>query len=299
MNDRKQHVMNIARQLFVNNGFQTTSIQEIIEQSGISKGTFYNYFSSKKELLISIINDSHEILENERNQLLLGQSPTDVDIFKSQILLSLDINKRFQLITLVQEIFYYNDPDLNDFIERIHLKDLKWLYRRLIDLFGEEAKPYLLDCSIMFYGMLHQNLRFYFMNHSKKLHVNEYQVVNYTINRLLGMVKEVSMAKEILLEENIFEHWYPSSEENNIERSLEDAIAQVKKVIKENVSEGDQDNILELVNFLEEELKETKQPRKFVIESVLTSLGNYLAIFDTKELQQLQKVIEHFLTYEK
>ncbi|WP_052137929.1 TetR/AcrR family transcriptional regulator [Heyndrickxia ginsengihumi] len=48
MNDRKQHVMNIARQLFVNNGFQTTSIQEIIEQSGISKGTFYNYFSSKK-----------------------------------------------------------------------------------------------------------------------------------------------------------------------------------------------------------------------------------------------------------
>ncbi|MBE6183112.1 TetR family transcriptional regulator [Bacillus ginsengihumi] len=299
MNDRKQHVMNIARQLFVNNGFQTTSIQEIIEQSGISKGTFYNYFSSKKELLISIINDSHEILENERNQLLLGQSPTDVDIFKSQILLSLDINKRFQLITLVQEIFYYNDPDLNDFIERIHLKDLKWLYRRLIDLFGEEAKPYLLDCSIMFYGMLHQNLRFYFMNHSKKLHVNEYQVVNYTINRLLGMVKEVSMAKEILLEENIFEHWYPSSEENNIERSLEDAIAQVKKVIKENVSEGDQDNILELVNFLEEELKETKQPRKFVIESVLTSLGNYLAIFDIKELQQLQKVIEHFLTYEK
>ncbi|MCM3025125.1 TetR/AcrR family transcriptional regulator [Heyndrickxia ginsengihumi] len=299
MNDRKQHVMNIARQLFVNNGFQTTSIQEIIEQSGISKGTFYNYFSSKKELLISIINDSHEILENERNQLLLGQSPTDVDIFKSQILLSLDINKRFQLITLVQEIFYYNDPDLNDFIERIHLKDLKWLYRRLIDLFGEEAKPYLLDCSIMFYGMLHQNLRFYFMNHSKKLHVNEYQVVNYTINRLLGMVKEVSMAKEILLEENIFEHWYPSSEENNIERSLEDAIAQVKKVIKKNVSEGDQDNILELVNFLEEELKETKQPRKFVIESVLTSLGNYLAIFDIKELQQLQKVIEHFLTYEK
>ncbi|MGG3694542.1 TetR family transcriptional regulator [Heyndrickxia ginsengihumi] len=299
MNDRKQHVMNIARQLFVNNGFQTTSIQEIIEQSGISKGTFYNYFSSKKELLISIINDSHEILENERNQLLLGQSPTDVDIFKSQILLSLDINKRFQLITLVQEIFYYNDPDLNDFIERIHLKDLKWLYRRLIDLFGEEAKPYLLDCSIMFYGMIHQNLRFYFMNHSKKLHVNEYQVVNYTINRLLGMVKEVSMAKEILLEENIFEHWYPSSEENNIERSLEDAIAQVKKVIKENVSEGDQDNILELVNFLEEELKETKQPRKFVIESVLTSLGNYLAIFDIKELQQLQKVIEHFLTYEK
>ncbi|MFP3340850.1 TetR/AcrR family transcriptional regulator, partial [Micrococcus sp. SIMBA_131] len=54
MNDRKQHVIKMAHQLFIERGFQSTSIQDILEYSGISKGTFYNYFSSKNELLIAL-----------------------------------------------------------------------------------------------------------------------------------------------------------------------------------------------------------------------------------------------------
>ena len=54
MNDRKQHVIKMAHQLFIEKGFQATSIQDILDYSGISKGTFYNYFSSKSELLIAI-----------------------------------------------------------------------------------------------------------------------------------------------------------------------------------------------------------------------------------------------------
>ena len=46
MNDRKQHVVHMAHQLFINKGVQSTSVQDIFEYSGISKGTFYNYFSS-------------------------------------------------------------------------------------------------------------------------------------------------------------------------------------------------------------------------------------------------------------
>ncbi|MGA9287974.1 MAG: helix-turn-helix domain-containing protein, partial [Anaerobacillus sp.] len=54
MNDRKQHVIKMAHQLFIDRGFQATSIQDILDYSGISKGTFYNYFSSKNELLIAL-----------------------------------------------------------------------------------------------------------------------------------------------------------------------------------------------------------------------------------------------------
>ena len=46
MNVRKQDVVNMAHQLFINNGVQSTSVQDIFEYSGISKGTFYHYFSS-------------------------------------------------------------------------------------------------------------------------------------------------------------------------------------------------------------------------------------------------------------
>ena len=60
MNDRKQHVINKAHQLFIDKGFQATSIQDILDYSGISKGTFYNYFSSKNELLIAIFTNQNK-----------------------------------------------------------------------------------------------------------------------------------------------------------------------------------------------------------------------------------------------
>ena len=48
MNDRKLHVVNMAHQLFIEKGFQATSIQDILDYSGISKGTFYNSGKQKR-----------------------------------------------------------------------------------------------------------------------------------------------------------------------------------------------------------------------------------------------------------
>lgn len=47
MHERKKQVLRAAHQLFIDKGFHQTSINDIIEYSDISKGTFYNYFSSK------------------------------------------------------------------------------------------------------------------------------------------------------------------------------------------------------------------------------------------------------------
>ena len=66
MNDRKQHVIKMAHQLFIERGFQNTSIQDILEYSGISKGTFYNYFSSKNELLIALFKEIFKRIKKER-----------------------------------------------------------------------------------------------------------------------------------------------------------------------------------------------------------------------------------------
>lgn len=54
MNKRKMHVIDTARELFIKHGYHATSIQDILEASGISKGSFYNYFSTKSELFQSV-----------------------------------------------------------------------------------------------------------------------------------------------------------------------------------------------------------------------------------------------------
>lgn len=41
-------------ELFEQNGFSETSIQDIVDALGVTKGTFYYYFTSKEELLMDI-----------------------------------------------------------------------------------------------------------------------------------------------------------------------------------------------------------------------------------------------------
>ena len=47
--------MEKSLELFAENGFEATSVQQITERCGISKGAFYLYFKSKDELINSLI----------------------------------------------------------------------------------------------------------------------------------------------------------------------------------------------------------------------------------------------------
>lgn len=52
---RRSEILDAAQQLFYTRGYEQTSIQDIIDQVGIAKGTFYHYFGSKVDLLDELI----------------------------------------------------------------------------------------------------------------------------------------------------------------------------------------------------------------------------------------------------
>ncbi|PAE43069.1 TetR/AcrR family transcriptional regulator [Bacillus sp. 7884-1] len=52
---KKQLIMEKAIELFAKQGFEATSVQQITEHCGISKGAFYLSFKSKDELIFAII----------------------------------------------------------------------------------------------------------------------------------------------------------------------------------------------------------------------------------------------------
>jgi len=62
--EKKKLIMQVALELFANEGYHTTSISKIAKKAGISKGLMYNYFESKEDLLKNIVKDGiNEILE--------------------------------------------------------------------------------------------------------------------------------------------------------------------------------------------------------------------------------------------
>ena len=52
---RKQELLKIAYSMFVEKGYDNTSIDEIIARAGIAKGTYYYYFPSKEATLEAMI----------------------------------------------------------------------------------------------------------------------------------------------------------------------------------------------------------------------------------------------------
>ncbi|WP_053365229.1 TetR/AcrR family transcriptional regulator [Bacillus sp. FJAT-27245] len=268
MNDRKQHVITTAHQLFIEKGFQSTSIQDILDYSGISKGTFYNYFSSKNELLIELIKSINKQLEIDRNDLLIGQKRSDIGIFIKQVELHLKTNRANKLLSLYEEVMIANDSGLKEFLKKNHLRNVHWVFQRFTDIFGDEKKPYLLDCAIMFIGMLQQNLKFNSMSPGSRLGMHE--IVRYSVDRIVKIVHEVSEADDRLLDPSILDQWLPGCAKKNIEfqQHLHQAIVKMKKALHGT----DYQKLYELLDFMEEELLHSKVPRGFLIESVLNSL---------------------------
>ncbi len=296
MKNRKKHVLACAHKLFIEKGFQASSIQDILDESGIAKGTFYNYFSSKNELLISLFKTLYAEMEKERNDLLIGEDPSDINIFIKQFELQMETNRANKLISLFEEVIFINDSELKDFIQKSQLRMLRWVHQRFLEIFGEEKQDYLWDCAIMYLGILNHGIRYYTMTHDKKLDIHK--VVQYSVNRLVKIVEDVSESGEVLVEAESMARWVPLAGEKEL--PLPHAIAHAVNDLKKNLfGEPEHDRLSELLDFIKEELSGEKRcpPRRFLVESAMVSLKEDKA-FVTKvgtNWTRLQELVERYI----
>ncbi|MFD2443870.1 TetR/AcrR family transcriptional regulator [Bacillus sp. CGMCC 1.16607] len=293
MNDRKKHVVKMAHQLFIDKGFQATSIQDILDFSGISKGTFYNYFSSKNELLIAIFKSTYGTLEKKRNELLIGHDRSDIEIFIKQIELQMRSNRENKLISLFEEVIASNDAELKQFIELGKMKNIRWLYQRFIDIFGEDKKPYLLDCAIMFMGILRENLKFFHMAHGQNMNIGH--VIRYTVRRLEKMVAGLADSGEQLINPELLIKWLPDKE--NCHHAFHKKVLQIVHDLKKALNQNnEQSKYVELLDFIVDELVDSKNPRVYLIESTILSLRAGQEIFGSTKLQKLDQLIDEYFS---
>ena len=53
----REKLINSAHKLFYEKGYNATSIDDILKDAGLNKGSLYHLFKSKKELLLAVINE--------------------------------------------------------------------------------------------------------------------------------------------------------------------------------------------------------------------------------------------------
>jgi TetR/AcrR family transcriptional regulator, transcriptional repressor for nem operon len=65
----KEKLIRAARNLMLAQGYPITSVDDIIEAAGVSKGSFYHYFDSKEELALTAM---HEFLADGASLMMDG-----------------------------------------------------------------------------------------------------------------------------------------------------------------------------------------------------------------------------------
>lgn len=289
MNNRKQKVIETAHQLFIEKGYLATSVQDILDGSGISKGTFYNYFPSKSELFIAIFRSFYKQINEEREALLIGKELNDIEVFIKQLEIQMIFNRQSKLLILIEEILVSNDEELKKFIKRVQLLGLRWTYVRFIDIFGESKKPYLLDLAVIFQGMIIK------LNQYNQLanaaHSSEEKIIRYCIDRNIQILNEISTSGVQILDPELIDTWLPNfrNHQHQCHSDLIHSILALKKATNKLLSGNDRERAIELIDFIQEELLHSNKPRRFLLDSTLQTLTS---LYTPKE----KAAIDHFKT---
>lgn len=267
MKDRKRHVMLTAKELFMKNGFFATSVQDILNESGISKGTFYNYFSSKNECLIAILEKTEEETMWRRRNLLTEENKADKNILMKQIIVRLQINREQNLFPIFQAIFQSNDSDLKSFLKEQNHQELIWFSYRLMDIYGMEVKPFVIDLSIMMHGMTQSFMHAWMM--STKEELDSERLVQFTIDKLDAIVHQTLKEQKVFLNKNLFLSKSPLTEDQGTltKQELLEQFRELLNQVNDDKTPSNQEHIL----FIIEELQ-GDEPRLFLLETVALSL---------------------------
>lgn len=291
MNKRKRQIITAARALFIEKGFVDASINDIISAAKISKGTFYNHFSSKNECLIAILDEGREEASNRRHELLYGKDPTDLEVLTQQVAVLMYVNREHNLIQIFESVFHSRDNELKKIILNYHLQELEWLANRLVQVFGEEVSPISYECAVQTLGMINLSIRAVLIADYK--YINREAIVRVALRNISVIIPVMLESKEILISTEMINTIQNVVNYKTVDKGtvIEQLTGFKKGLSKNETAEG-----LEYAEFLLEELQR-EMPKLFIIESLLTPYRK--AFVGTEHAEEARDIANSLWRYVK
>jgi len=99
--ERKSQILNAAESVFTKKGFNEARMDDIAEQTGLSKGTLYLYFKSKEDLIFAILNRIFQRSFKELESLKQEEASASATIAKLIDLVTGEIIGMLRLIPII------------------------------------------------------------------------------------------------------------------------------------------------------------------------------------------------------
>ncbi|EAG6634036.1 bile-regulated transcriptional regulator BrtA [Listeria monocytogenes] len=295
MKEKKQRIIKSAKEVFQKQGYLKTSVQDMVDAAGISKGTFYNYFTSKEELAIVIFKQEYSVL-HQRLEYTMAQDGAKKDNFTECLKIIIHFyteNGEILNITFSQTMI---DDDFNAFLQNVRLKNMEWVKYQLLEVYGEETKPYINDITMLLSGMA---AMYVFASGSKNVNTGLIErAIPYVVRRLDALVKDILESGEIVFTEADTENLVPDQTMIRKKRlaKLREALEELNFGIENaDIADSDKWQYKESMNALVGEINNNEAPRDFMVQGTLLYLKQHVPASLTKEVNKLEACVNGLL----
>ncbi|TFJ94419.1 TetR/AcrR family transcriptional regulator [Lentibacillus salicampi] len=277
MAQRNEELLDAAVQLFQQNGFYTTSVEDITNACGISKGAFYKHFDSKESMILELLERYYDDMFREADRFAedLQQSPLSVLKRKITVELEKSIEYRSFFLALATEFSPYEKGQIPEFLDRIQKTHHQWHKQALMDAFGPRVKAYVNDMAVIMEGILHSYLMRIIWRESA-----------LPLDRLGDFIAEC--IKAVVENDDAISPMLPVYSDDESHASIIEGMNHDLNTLRaelENKAErsGSLEKDLQTIDALTEEFTKEK-PREFLVDALLTQLHrrSYLKVRTTK-----------------
>lgn len=291
--NKKEQIIKTAMQLFAVKGSSSTSMQDIAELCGISKGSLYLVFKSKEELECNIYIYCFRRIRDplQREEQESRRSPREKLRNQIEILLNHVYELREFLQRQIQEFAGKGVTEVPEWLRKSNAPLMTWFQNKLETLYGPDILPYTGDLCLLVSGMIHSYIRVIFNQDSP---VSITRMADHLM-LLMDIVVAGLLAgrPDPLISSAFLTQWLEDHGDNPRKNPLQ-LIKEMKVLLGTSPSVDTQclEEGLESLAILESEIL-MPHPRKAIIRGMLSNLRGYSAL--KKELEELEKLIFPFM----
>jgi AcrR family transcriptional regulator len=125
---RRELIIETARQLFEDKGFESTTVEEIAAKAELGKGTIYSYFKSKEQIYVAILENGLDILK-ERMEKALKEPTSAVNALHRMcdVFIEYHRERKWFMESLFLQINQQQYFRLGELVEGLKTKASVWL----------------------------------------------------------------------------------------------------------------------------------------------------------------------------
>ncbi|SEU13158.1 TetR/AcrR family transcriptional regulator [Paenibacillus sp. NFR01] len=283
INEKKEQIIKAAMQLFAVKGSSSTSMQDIAELCGISKGSLYLVFKSKEELERSLYIYCFRMISDPllREERETEKPPRDKLRSQIEILLQHVYELREFLQRGFQELASQGRTEMPEWLKRSTVPILGWARGRLEALYGEEILPYTGELCLFARGMIHSYIWVIF-THNLPVPISRF--AGHLVD-MLDIAAEglMSRAPQPLIPAAMIENW--TEQRGGAPRHNPIQLIKQMRLRIAGAGSPQHEEALEALNLLENELL-SLQPRKPILQGLTLLLRqNSLLAQELPELE--------------